>query len=269
MKRIAMTLLLWALPLAAFAQSSFSGNWKVDLNKVQLDEKPSVYLLKDGVYTCESCIPKQIVKADGEYHSVAGSPYSDELRVKVVDANTVDITGRKQGKTSFHELDKVSNDGMTLTMEYEGHPESSSQPIEFKGTSTRVGSPEGGAHLFSGSWKMEKYSSVSENVLRFQYASTPDGMEYKASTGESYSAKFDGKDYPFLGDPGTTSVALRRVNERSFEETYKRKDEVINRAEITLSEDGTTLDIVSHDTRRGSTDHFVAQREGNPEMSEK
>ncbi len=266
MNRKAMVILLWALPLAAFAQSGFTGTWKINLNKLEMDEKPSVYILKDGTYHCESCIPKQIVKADGEYHAIEGSPYSDEIRVKMVDANTVEVAGKKKGKTSFHELDKVSSDGTTLSIEYEGYPESSAQPVKYSGTASRVGEPDAAAHLFSGSWKTAKVASVSDNALSFQYAGTADGMEYKASTGESYSAKFDGKDYPFQGDPGTTSVSLKKLGENSFEETYKRKDEVLSRAEITLSADGTTLDIVSHDTRRGNTDHFVAEREANVEM---
>ena len=36
---------------------------------------------------------------------------------------------------------------------------------------------------------------------------TGDGVNFKQSDGESYSARFDGKDYPYNGDPMKHSCA--------------------------------------------------------------
>ena len=50
-------------------------------------------------------------------------------------------------------------------------------------------------------------------------------MTYSTPTGQSYTAKLDGKDVPYMGDPGTTSVSLKRMGD-AFEETDKRDGKV-------------------------------------------
>jgi len=92
---------------------------------------------------------------------------------------------------------------------------------------------------------------------------TSDGVNYKASTGENYSAKFDWKDYPFHGDPGTTAVVLKKIDDQTFQETYKRNGEVTGSQRITLSPDGSSLTMVSEDMRRGTTDTWVAAKQGS------
>jgi hypothetical protein len=254
------------MPMLAFAQQSgISGTWKIDLNKVQMDSKARVYELKDGMFSCSTCDPKVSMMADGKEHKVAGSPYFDMASVTVVDPSTVEMTGTKDGKLAFRITSTVSPDGKTLTRKYEGHPAGSSEVSTDTSILSRVGEPEMGAHAVSGSWKVEKFESASENWLTFTYASTGDGLKYKASTGENYDAKFDGKDHPYQGDPGTTSVVLKKIDDNTFEETDKRDGEVIGVSRMTLSPDSKALTIVTEDKRRGVTDTWVAERQENQE----
>lgn len=44
--------------------------------------------------------------------------------------------------------------------------------------------------------------------------------------GFSYSAKFDGKDYPVMGTNSLDSVVLKRINDWSVQETLKYKGKV-------------------------------------------
>jgi hypothetical protein len=259
MRRI-FGLLLLVLPLAALAQNAVNGTWKIDLNKLQMDEKPSVYELKNGEFTCSSCVPKYTIKADGEYHAVQGNPYSDQISAKIVDPHTVEISGMKGDRLVFREMNTISDDGKTVTQKYEGHPTDSAQPVTATGIFSRIGEAQPGAHLLSGSWKPEKVESASDNALSFRYTTTRDGVDFRASTGEHYSAKFDGKEYPFHGDPGTTSVSLHKIDANTFEETYRRNGEVTGNAQITISPDGKTMTLVSHDARRNTTDRMVAER---------
>jgi hypothetical protein len=264
--RKALGIMLMMLPLAAFAQDAINGTWKIDLNKLQMDSKPQVFELKDGMYSCSTCDPKVMVKADGQDQAVTGNPYADTLSVKVIDANTIERVGKKDGKISFRETLAVSADGKSSTFKYEGHPAGGSQTVNAAGMYSRVGEPEAGAHAVSGSWKVDKWDSVSDNALTFTYAMTGDGVNFKASTGENYSAKFDGKDYPFHGDPGTTSVVLKRIDANTFEETYKRNGEVTGSSRMTISPDGKSLSMVSQDMRRGTTDRMVAEKASNGEQ---
>lgn len=254
-------LLLMFLPLIAVAQNGIDGTWRVDLNKAQLDTKPRVYELKDGVYTCSTCDPKITMKADGQDHPVTGSPYIDTASITVVNNNTTERVGKKGGKVVVRETMTVSPDGKMLTQKFEEHPAASDQAVTATGIYSRVGEPEAGTHALSGSWKTEKYESVSENGLTFTYAMGGDGLKFKASTGESYNAKFDGKDYPYHGDPGTTAVVLKKIDDHTFEETYKRGSEVVGVAKIAVSADGKSLHMVNEDKRRGTTDTMVAEKQ--------
>jgi hypothetical protein len=261
-------LMLIMLPMVAVAQNGIDGTWRMDLKKAQIDPKPQVFELKDGVYSCATCESKDKVKADGQDHKVTGNPYVDTMSVAVVSGSTIEEVGKKDGKVNFRDTKTVSADGKMLSEKFEWHPAGSDQAANGTAMLSRLGEPEPGAHAISGSWKTEKYETMSDNALTFVYIPEGDGLKYKASTGETYSAKFDGKDYPYQGDPGTTAVVLRKIDNQTFEETYKRKGEVVGVARMTISPDGKSLTIVSEDKVRGRTDNWVAEKqEGSQEAS--
>ncbi len=270
MKRIPGLLLLILAPLLASAQSGLDGTWRIDVTKAQIDQKPTIFELKNGMFVCSTCDPKLNIKANGQEQKVAGSPYVDMEKISMLSGRTVERVGSKDGKVRFRATYTVSADGRTLTEKYEGHPANSAQAVVATTVYSRVGEPESGAHAISGAWKGEKYEGVSDNALTFSYSMNGDGLNYKASTGESYSAKFDGKDYPFHGDPGTTEVVLKKLDDHTFEETYKRNGEVVGKQRMTISSDGKSMNIVAQDTRRGTTDTFVAgKKEGSDTMADK
>jgi hypothetical protein len=263
MKKLLGTLLV-LIPMFAVAQSGVEGSWRIDLNKTQLDSTPRVFELKDGIYSCSTCDPKITTKADGQDHPVNGSPYLNTAKVTVVDGNTVEVVGKKDGKITFRATMTVSADGKTLTRKFEGHTVGTDQVMTNTAVFSRVGEPLAGAHLLTGSWKREKIEA-SENWLTFSYASSGDGLNYKASNGEAYHAKFDGKDYPYQGDPGTTSVVLKKIDDRTFEETDKRDGKVVAISRLSVTPDGKSLIMVSQDKLRGTTDTFVAEKQEEQE----
>ena len=98
-----------------FAQSAFDGVWKVDLASAQLPSRPYVITLKDGVYTCTSCVPSYSVPADGQMHKVEGFPYWDETSVRVVGARTVEDAQKLNGRAVGTGRSEISADGATMT----------------------------------------------------------------------------------------------------------------------------------------------------------
>ena len=80
-------------------------------------------------------------------------------------------------------------------------------------------------------------------------------------TGQSYSAKLDGTDTPFKGDPGTTSVSVKRLSKNAIEEADKRDGKVISVVRITAGADGKTLSIAVNDKLRGTSSSFVAVKQ--------
>lgn len=260
MKKRILFLLAFA-PLFAFAQSKFDGTWKVQLDNAQLSTKPQIFLLKDGMYSCSTCTPKVNVKADGHDQKITGDPYTDTLAVKVVDDHTIQQAGQKSGKVVFNETDTVSADGNTLRSQFEFHPPNSSEPVKGEQTLKRVASAPSGAHAISGSWQVEKFNSFSDNGLVFTYKATDDGIAMSSPTGSSYEAKFDGKDYPFKGDPGTTSVVLKKIDANTIEEIDKRDGKVVFTSRMTLNPDGKSMKIIASNKLSGTTDTFTAVKE--------
>src|SRR5260370_40844806 len=101
--------------VSARAESAFDGTWKFELSTAQFPQKPDVYLLQDGMYSCKTCVPPIEVKADGQDQKVSGYPYFDTISVKILDDHTIEQTNKKDGKVNGTSKTTVSPDGDTLT----------------------------------------------------------------------------------------------------------------------------------------------------------
>lgn len=259
MKKLMLGLLL-LVPAMLLAQSAFDGTWRFSPQSGQFGGKPDTYLLKDGVYRCDSCVPEINVKADGKDHTRTGSPYSDAVSVRAVGDNAIEIITKKGGKVVGKSKDTVSPDGNTLTTEWSFVGENG-QERNGRFVSKRVSPAPEGANKVSGSWQGEKMESASENIMLVTYKVTEDGLSMTQPSGESYTAKFDGKDYPYKGDPGTTSVSLKKIDDNTIEETDKRDGKVISVARMTISPDGHTMKLEGEDKLHSTTFTFEAAKQ--------
>ena len=79
--------------------------------------------------------------------------------------------------------------------------------------------------------------------------------------GDSYTAKFDGKDYPYKGDPGTTSVSLKKIDANTIEETDKRNGKVTAVIHIAVSADGKTMKFAITDKLHNTTANWTAEKQ--------
>ena len=60
----------------------------------------------------------------------------------------------------------------------------------------------------SGSWRDAKQDVATSDAVTFTYkTSGGDTLSMTTPTGQSYTAKLDGKEVPFVGDPGVTTVS--------------------------------------------------------------
>lgn len=257
----AVVLMLATLPFTAMAQNDFDGTWKVELNTAQLPKKPDVYLLQNGMYQCKSCVPPIDVKADGTDQKVSGHPYYDTVSIKVINDHTVEETEKKDGKVVGTSTTTVSPDGNTATWEFSDSSASNAAPVTGKGESTRVAKGPAGSNAISGSWRATKYENISDNGITFTYKVDGDMLTMTTPTGQSYTAKMDGTDAPYKGDPGTTSVSIKKISKRTIEETDKRDGKVISIARITIGADGKTMSIAVNDKLHGSTAAYTAKKE--------
>jgi hypothetical protein len=256
------TIQLWSLPALllpglVMAQAAFVGTWKADVSNIQLPKKPSQYLLSHGVYRCLTCAPAYSVKADGRDHKVAGHPYFDTVSIKVIDDNTIEETDKKGGKTVTVTTTRISADGKTATFDVSDSSNSNAAPVLTKGESGRVGKAPPDAHAISGRWRLTKLDTISDNGLLVTYALSGAMLKMTQPTGQSYSAPLDGTDAPFAGDPGQSSVALKRVDANTIDETDKRDGKVIGTEHMTVSADGKGMKVEWKDLLHGTTGSYT------------
>jgi hypothetical protein len=245
-------------PAFALAQSAFVGTWKADSkNNVQLPTELHVFLLSGGTYQCKSCAPPYAVAADGQDHAVSGRPYFDTAAVKIVDDHTVEETDKKAGKVVLTRVNQVSADGKTIVRDIVDGSATNADPVEFKIEGRRIAAAPAGAHPVSGTWKSTKYLSFSDNAALTTWTLSADTLSMTTPTGQSYAAPLDGTDVPYRGDPGQTSVSMKKVNDHTLQETDKRDGKVIGTATLTVTPDGKRMTVVWNHLLRHSHGSFV------------
>jgi len=263
MKHILMASLALAVlaPTAAFAQSGFDGTWKADVSSAKPPEKPSEYRLKDGMYSCKTCVPSYSIKADGMDHPISGNKYVDSVALKIVDDHTTQETDKRGGKVVATSTQTASADGNSLTIAFSDASNSNGAPVTGKANAVRVGKMVAGEHATSGMWRTTSYSDISDNGISVTYKTNGDMLTMTAPTGQSYTAKTDGSEAPMKGDPGITSVSVKMMGKNMLEETDKRGAKVVGVSKMTLEPDGKTIDIVYQDKLHGTSMSYKAAKQ--------
>ena len=249
------------VPMLASAQSAFNGTWKVDMSKVDFPTKPDVYVLKGGMYECKTCVPSYNIKADGTDQKISGHPYYDTMAVKVINDREIEETDKKNGKVVATSKTMVSADGKKLMFEFSDRSNTNGAPVTGKGEEVRVAPGPAGSSPLSGSWRTTKIENMSDNAITWNYKVSGDELTMTNPTGQSYTAKLDGTEAPMKGDPGVTTVSIKKMGKNIIEETDKREGKVISVTKMTVGPDGKTANLVSEDKLHGTTMKFTAMKQ--------
>ncbi|SPE24521.1 conserved exported hypothetical protein [Candidatus Sulfotelmatomonas gaucii] len=242
------------------AQSPFDGTWQVNLAQTKFSPKPLSFYISQGWYHCTgSCNPAYDVAADGQDHAVTGHAY-DSISVTIVDPHTIFAVAKKGGAVMFEQTRTVSADGKTLTVKTTDHPMDGSAATTFETVAKRSGVAASGVHAASGNWVITKQSG-SGNGLVTTYKMDGDQLTMTAGSGESYSAKLDGSDYPVKNAYGWDAVSLKKINDHSIEETDKRGGTVTDVSTMTVAAGGKTMTVVDNDKLSNRTSTYVATKQ--------
>lgn len=238
------------IPAQALAASPFDGTWKANLSSANMPKKPDIYVLKDGMYTCQTCAPGYTIKADGTDQPVSGHPYFDTVAIKIVDDHSIQETDKKAGKTVTTSSVTVSKDGKTATFEFADSSITNGAPVTGKGEQKLVAAGPAGSNAISGSWVTTSFSSFSDNGLTITYKTDGNMLTMSAPTGQTYTAKMDGTEAPFKGDPGITTVSVKMIGANTLLETDKRGDKIVSTTRTTVDSTGTSATVRYHDGLR-------------------
>jgi hypothetical protein len=251
--------LLALLPVVAWAQGPFDGTWVTNRDSLKTTGKPDVYLVQGGIFNCGSCTPALKIKADGSDQKVTGHPYYDTAAARIVDPQSIEFETHAGGKPAYKQTLTVSADGKTLRIDFVDS--TGIKPVSGTVSYSRVAAGPSGAHAVSGTWQFTALGSdFSTDLLTVMYTETADGLKMSSPTGQSYDAKFDGKQYLTAGDPGKTMVSLKRINARTIEETDSRQDKVTDIVRSTVSTDGKSMRCVDTDKAHGTTTKYTMDK---------
>ena len=112
------------------------------------------------------------------------------------------------------------------------------------------------AENWLGTWKLNtaksKYSpGPAPKSLTLKYEQTADGIRHsfhgvngegKAMDGE-YVSKYDGTDVPYPGNPDADTTTNKKIDDNSFESTWKKDGKETLHGKIVVSPDGKTLTV--------------------------
>ncbi|MFN8006889.1 MAG: hypothetical protein U0V70_07690 [Terriglobia bacterium] len=126
------------------------------------------------------------------------------------------------------------------------------------------------ADAIVGTWKMNVEKSKFDpgpapKSSTVTYEETANGIKRTGETIEAdgkktsftYTAKYDGKDYPVTGSPLFDSIAVKSVNEHTAEATLKKAGKVVRHAKREISHDGKTMKIIMTGEDNGKKIHNI------------
>jgi len=248
--------------LSASRESPFNGTWRAN-NRSMRYQGSNHFSLLNGIWRCDTCDPKIAIKADGHYHAINGSlyfgaPYADAESVREVNDRSIEITDKLKGKVVARNKLTASEDGRILTT---GWSAISNNGDANSGTfdSERIEGAPAGANKVSGEWHPIK-TNTTEDEVTVTYKDTADGLAMSDPAGDSYTAKFDGNEYPFRGDPGITSVSLKKIDEYTTEETDLRNGKVVAICHMTIERDGKMMKVTVEDKTHNAKISWTADK---------
>jgi len=254
----AIIVLVLLMPAIAVAKSPFDGTWKTRLDSLQFSGKPDVYEINNGTYDCKSCAPPFKIKADGTDQAVPDHAYLDHEAVKILSASAIEITDKKAGKVMATLTMTVTGDGSKFTGKFTSYV--GEKPFSGSYTEKRVGPGAAGAHALSGSWMQDSMTDMSDVARMVRLESTPSGLKM-IWNGQTTDAKFDGKEYPVVGDPGKTTVTLKKVSDTQLEETDRRQGKVFDIIVWTVAADGKSITYEDTDPVHGTKTTSVLEKQ--------
>lgn len=234
-------------PSLCVAQNIFDGTWRPDPQKPSPNQAPDELILMNGQYACKSCKPPYKIAADGKDHEVKDIPYYDSLRVSIVDGHTVIKTAKKGDMTVANIKEIVSADGSSRT-QVQTVIGMAPRSVDFARTFSRITAGPSGSHALSGTWR-ELQADLVNHEEDTTYKVSNNTLTMSDRLGRSFSAKLDGTQAPYNGDPDFTSVSLTMIDSRTIEESDLKDGKVVKISTWTIRPDGKTIHVRFDDTK--------------------
>ena len=252
--------LMITLSAPALAASPIDGTWKADVSSSKLSTKPDVFTLKDGTYSCSSCVPAYSLPADGKPHPVADHAYWDAASVSAVDASTISITRYRKGTPIGTVKVTAATDGSMLTLTNTSSDNADGKLLTTTSMTKRVGPAPAGAHAVSGSWVgVNDGAQIADENLTAKMSMANNTITLMLGSGEHYTAKLGGPQVPFVGDKAGATVAVIKSGAGFVETDYVNGKAIGTYAYTPV--DATTMTLKMTDLKRNTTDEYTLKHQ--------
>jgi hypothetical protein len=130
----------------------------------------------------------------------------------------------------------------------------------FVGVAVLAGGTAFAGENWIGTWKLNpaksQLGSAGIRAQTLTFESTPAGIKLSAVGTDAegkpiktgYTSKFDGKDVPWPGNPVADTAAPKKVDDNTYENTWKKGGKATVNAKVSVSADGKTLTITQTGT---------------------
>jgi hypothetical protein len=112
------------------------------------------------------------------------------------------------------------------------------------------------AENWLGTWKLDAAKSTyspgpAPKSLTLKFEATPAGIKFTGdgvgadgkAVHSMYVSKFDGKDVPYEGNPDADMASPKKVNDNSYDNTWKKGGKATITGKVVVSADGKTMTI--------------------------
>ena len=112
-----------------------------------------------------------------------------------------------------------------------------------------------------GTWKLDAAKSnwspgPAPKSLTLKFEATPGGIKFTGdgvgadgkATHSMFLSKFDGKDVPYEGNPDADMASPRKIDDNSYDNTWKKDGKATIAAKVVVSADGKTMTITQTGT---------------------
>jgi hypothetical protein len=237
--------------------SPITGTWVADLGSQQ-GLPTDVYLIRDGIYSCESCTPPRRYPADGRLRPVEGTPGVSEAAT-IVDSRILSTRIVQPDLDRVTRM-KVARDGRSATYVSIDRRRGIKGPLRTEYLARRAGPAPAGAHAASGTWRGVRYVSVPIQLRTTILEDRGDALSYRTGTGYSYTARYGGPFAPIEGPyDGSLSVSVRRDGLYRLTETRRRGSRDVQVRTYSATRDGR-MEIATTDVATGGTFRVTARR---------
>ncbi len=117
------------------------------------------------------------------------------------------------------------------------------------------------AENWLGTWKLDTAKSKfspgpGPRSLTLKWEATPDGVKFTGdgvnadgkAARSMYVTRYDGKDVPYEGNPDADMASARKIDDNSYDNTWKKGGKPTIMAKVVVAADGKTMTITQTGT---------------------